>query len=161
MSDDQQALEIPTEDPPAGPDGGGFDPITSQEDFEKRIKDRLERERSKYSDYKDLKAKAAKFDETVKTADERIAAIETELNSERRERLKESVAADKGVPASALHGDTREDLEACADELISWRGRPDKRKPAPTSLKSGASNSDNRLNPQERAAAALRTMRSG
>lgn len=39
-----------------------FTPIASQEDFDKRIQDRIARERSKFGDYEDLKAKAAEFE---------------------------------------------------------------------------------------------------
>lgn len=40
-----------------------FTPITSQEELDKVIGPRLERERSKYADYRDLKTKASKYDE--------------------------------------------------------------------------------------------------
>lgn len=40
-----------------------FTPITSQDDFDRRIGDRLAKERTKFADYDDLKAKATKFDE--------------------------------------------------------------------------------------------------
>lgn len=140
----------------------GFEPITTQDQLEKVIGQRIARERSKYADYKDLRAKAAKFDELQKTADDRIAAIEQELTTERRERRREKVAAAKGVPASALHGDTDDELNACADDLLSWRGvKPEKPKTPPTGLKSGATNSDSRMDPQERAVSALRAFRKG
>ncbi len=57
------------EDPPANPpknDPPTFEPIISQEDFDRRLGERLSRERSKYADYDDLKDKAAKYDEGVK-----------------------------------------------------------------------------------------------
>lgn len=40
-----------------------FQPITSQDELDRRIGDRLARERAKYADYDDVKAKAEKFDE--------------------------------------------------------------------------------------------------
>lgn len=53
-----------------GGDGGDdkFTPITSQEDFNRRLSDRLRREREKFSDYDDLKNKASKYDKAVEEA---------------------------------------------------------------------------------------------
>src|SRR5690606_16660079 len=45
------------------PADGGFKPITSQEELNRVLKDRLDRERAKFADYAELKAKAAKLDE--------------------------------------------------------------------------------------------------
>ena len=46
-------------------EGGGpsFTPPASQDELDRIVGQRLARERSKYADYDDLKAKAAKFDE--------------------------------------------------------------------------------------------------
>lgn len=46
-----------------GADAPEFTPITSQDELDRRIGDRLARERSKFADYDDLKAKAEKFDQ--------------------------------------------------------------------------------------------------
>lgn len=43
--------------------GDGFKPITSQDDLNRIVTDRVGRERAKFSDYKDLKAKADQFDQ--------------------------------------------------------------------------------------------------
>ena len=106
-----------------------FQAITSQEDFDKAIQARLARERAKFNDYEDLKAKAnkfAEFEESQKTeaqkTQERLEAaekraIELELKATRAE-----VAAAKGVPVELLSGGTREELEAAADALIQFRG---------------------------------------
>lgn len=89
---------------------------------------------------------------------ERLTALETELQSERLTTLKTKVSADKGVPVSALVGETQEELEEFADSLLAWRGEQPKPKPT-TGLKSGASSSDSRLDPMEKAAHALRRLR--
>lgn len=77
-----------------GNDGGAtstatdskFEPISTQEEFDARLKDRLSREKAKFSDYKDLKAKADKFDELeaankseIEKATDRVAAAEAEV----------------------------------------------------------------------------------
>lgn len=81
-----------------------FKPITSQEEFEQRLGKRLERERSKFSDYDDLKAKAAKLDEIeqanqteAEKAAKRLADLEDELNTVRRDSLRLRVAAEHGI----------------------------------------------------------------
>lgn len=43
--------------------GDEFKPITSQEDLNRVLEDRLRRERAKFADYRDVKAKASKLDE--------------------------------------------------------------------------------------------------
>lgn len=50
------------QDPPA------FEPITSQEDLDRRIGARLARERDKFADYDELKRKAAEHDKAVEDA---------------------------------------------------------------------------------------------
>ena len=65
----------------------GFKPITSQDDLNRVIDDRLKRERAKYADYKDVKAKAAKLDEIEqanKTEAERVAARIEALEGENK-----------------------------------------------------------------------------
>lgn len=57
-----------------------FNPITSQDEFDRRIGDRLARERSRFADYDELKEKASKFDEVD-------AASKTEM-----QKLQEAVA---------------------------------------------------------------------
>jgi len=69
-----------------GGDKGGFTPPASQADFDRIISERVTRERAKYADHADLKAKAAKFDaleaanltESEKTAN-RLAAADAEV----------------------------------------------------------------------------------
>jgi hypothetical protein len=67
---------------------GDFTPITSQEEFDKALKPRLERERSKTADYKDLKDKASKYDELeqasksdLEKANDRAAKAEAEAET--------------------------------------------------------------------------------
>lgn len=81
-----------------------FKAITSQDDLNKVIDERLKRERAKYTDYKDVKAKATRLDEieqanqteAEKTA-KRIADLEAELNNTRRDSMRLSIAATHGI----------------------------------------------------------------
>lgn len=106
-----------------------FQAITSQEDFDKAIQARLARERAKFADYEDLKAKASKFEELenaqkteAQKAQEALAeaqkrAADLELKAARAE-----VAAAKGVPVELLSGSSREEIEAHAEALIAFKG---------------------------------------
>ena len=118
-----------------------FESIKTQDDFYKRIQARIDRERKRFGDYDDLKARAAKLDEieeankteAQKTAD-RVAELER-VNAELTgAKLRSDVAAAKGVPAGLLSGSTQEELEASADALIEFRGEPKQATPSSTSL---------------------------
>lgn len=84
--------------------GDEFKPITSQEELNEAIGKRLERERSKFADYDDLKAKAAKLDELdaankseLEKAEERAAAAEAAREKAVAEGLRFRIAAKHGI----------------------------------------------------------------
>lgn len=92
------------------PPAEGFTPITTQDDLNRIIGERLERERAKFSDYDDLKTKASKYDEL------------DEANKSEAQRLNDQLAAEKSAreqaEATALryrvaskHGVSEEDAE--------------------------------------------------
>lgn len=105
----------------------GFDPITSQEQLDKIVQRRIERERAKFSDYEDLKARAEaadgiakERDELKNTRDELQAEVDGYKAETERSKLTAEVAEQKGVSADLLAktGITdREALEAYAGEL--------------------------------------------
>lgn len=112
-----------------------FEAITSQEEFDRRLADRLRREREKYSDYDDLKAAAtrlAEIEEANKTEEQKRAEQLAELQAkvaeyETREQIaawKAEVAAASGVPAAALAGSTKEEIEAHAETLKPLIAQP-------------------------------------
>lgn len=98
-----------------------FEAITSQEAFDQRIQQRIARERGKFADYDELKAKA----EASTTRAEALATENSTLAEKVQEfqtaseqsKLVAEIAAAKDVPAGALRGSTREELEAHADTL--------------------------------------------
>jgi hypothetical protein len=155
--------------PEDGGNGDAFTPITSQDELDRVLSKRLERERSKFADYSDLQAKAKRLDEIEEAskseldkATARAEAAEKALADITLERDRVSVAATvlKDVElAPLLSGATKADIEKSA-ELLAARLAPQKTKPSPTSLKSGASGSDGSgMTAQERAASAIRAMR--
>ncbi len=99
---------------PDAPEGGNpsgetpvadeFTAITSQDDLNKVITERLTRERAKFADYKDLKAKATKLDEIeqanqteAEKAAKRIAELEADLSSTRHSSTRLKIAAEHGI----------------------------------------------------------------
>ena len=95
------------------------------------ISDRLNRERTKYADYDDLKAKAQQFDaaqEAGKTelqkANEKAAKLQAQLDSLTKantlRELRAKVAAATGVPAELLSGDTEESCTAQAQAILKF-----------------------------------------
>lgn len=92
----------------------------TQEEVNAIVADRLTRERAKYADYDDLKAKAGRTDE----ADTRANALQKQLDAmkadnDRRE-MKQRVSKVTGVPASLLTGDTEEACTAQAQEILKF-----------------------------------------
>jgi hypothetical protein len=150
---------------PEGGDDEGFKPITTQEELNKVIGQRIAKVESKYANYSELETKAAEFDkateaqksETQKAID-RAEAAEKELKSTRLESDRSAVALEKGLtPAQAkrLVGTTHEELAADADVLLTDL------KPTPTTAKRSATPLGKRADekPGSRAVQALREMR--
>jgi len=118
-----------------------FKAPATQEELDRIIQGRLDRERKRFSDYDDIKAKAAKYaeleeankTEAQKTAD-KLAAAEKRATELEGKALRAEVAAAKGVPVALLTGSTQEDLEAAADALIAYRGEQKPAGPSSSSL---------------------------
>jgi hypothetical protein len=113
----------------------------SQEELDRIIQSRLDRERKKFGDYDELKKAAdrlaqleeANKTEAQKTAD-KLAAAEKRASELEGKALRAEVAAAKGVPVSLLTGSTQEELEAAADALIAYRGEQKPAGPSSSSL---------------------------
>jgi septal ring factor EnvC (AmiA/AmiB activator) len=131
MSDDNTA--VAGEQPNAEQVAKGFAPIESQEDFDKRIQERIARERAKFGDYDDLKKAAErlaaiedrdkseldKANERAAAAERKAQEAEERVAAKDREVLVERVSAAKKVPAKYLSGSTVEELEASADGFLA------------------------------------------
>jgi predicted nucleic acid-binding Zn-ribbon protein len=103
----------------------------TQAELDAVFKDRLKREREKYSDYEDLKAKAAKFDEAeeankteLQKVTERAKALEDELNglkeAEKLRTMRAEVAKETGIPANLLTGSTEDECKAQAEAIKAF-----------------------------------------
>ena len=103
--------------------GGGFEAITSQEQLDKVLSKRLERERAKYADYEELKQKAAEAADSrseVEKLHDRVKELEQERHQSAIEAAKAKAASEHGVPADLLVGDDTDAIEAHAKRLSEY-----------------------------------------
>lgn len=103
----------------------------TQEELNSIVQARVGELTDKYKNYEELKEKAQKFDaleEESKTelqkATERADALQKQVDSMKKadqiRTIREGVAKDKGVPANLLTGETKEDCEKQADDIIAF-----------------------------------------
>jgi len=117
---------VPTQD-----NAEGQNRTFTQEEVNAIVGKRLAEEKGKYSDYEEIKAKAAKFDEAeeankseLQKAMERASNLEAELNglkkSEEVRQMRETVAKETGIPANLLTGDTEESCKSQAEAIKAF-----------------------------------------
>ena len=115
--------------PPESPAGKTF----TQAELDAILTDRLARERAKYPDYEALKAKAAKFDAAEEAGKSELQKLTEQAAKEKARadalqkqidttNARTKVAAETGVPASLLTGETEEECKKQAEKLVAWRG---------------------------------------
>ena len=115
------------------------EPVTTQEQLDKIVKDRLEREREKvrseFSDYEDLKAKAAKLDELEKSGSEELkkalaevdnlkGELQTRDENDKLQKLRKQVAQDTGVPEDLIQGADEDSMKSFAEAVAAFAKKP-------------------------------------
>ena len=101
-------------------EGQGFKAPASQEELDRIIQKRLDRERSRYADYDDVKARAERAAELEGVAEDLRKRVEAFESREARAVLVRKVASDNGVDHELLaemRGDSEEELTAQAKRL--------------------------------------------
>lgn len=119
----------------------------------------------------DLERKAQQFDaleqaskSELERAQEQAQALQLELASTQRNALIASVALDKGLPANLarrLQGESRDELEADADELLAQFGTTHQsttRTPAPDHSQGSSANGGSHANPAQQFASLIQQM---
>jgi len=144
--------ETATETTTDGNEGGKtstakeFEPITSQEALDKALSKRLERERAKFSDYDELRAKATQLDalsEASQTEAEKATTradkAESERDDARAEALRLRIAVEHGISIDDadlfLTGKDEESLRAQAKRLSDREA--DRKKAGPFAQREG------------------------
>lgn len=148
----EQSPEIqPTETPkPEEVGGQTADKTLSQADVDRIVQERLARERQKYADYDDLKAKAEAADSSktdLEKLTEQLQSLQQENETNKVKALRSEIASAKGVPAALLTGSNQDDLEAQADALLKFAEdrapKSDSKDTRPReALRSGAANNE-------------------
>ena len=119
MPNDTTTVEVnATQGAPAEPER-----MFTQAEVDAIVGERLKRDRAKYADYEDAKAKAAKFDElqgSQQTLQQQIDQLREQLGQSQVENLRMSVAAARGVRADLLQGSTEDELNKSADALLEF-----------------------------------------
>lgn len=100
----------------------------TQDEFNRALDERLRRERAKFSDYKDIKAKAERLDEMeqaskseLEKANSRIGELEAERDAAKADTLRYQVATRFGISDEDaelfLHGSDEDTLTRQAERL--------------------------------------------
>lgn len=121
MSDTKAATEAATVETTTVTEAKATDqkPVESftQADVDRIVRERVQRERAKFADYDDLKAKAGE----KATVEERLAAMEKRANEAEARALRSSIASEFGISVEDrdlfLTGGDEESLRAQANRL--------------------------------------------
>ena len=114
-----------------------FKPITTQEEFDAAIKERLSREKAKYSDYDQLKSRVEELEKengglksTIEAtnqskadADKQLEDLQNQISGYEMANLKTRVALQHGLPydlADRLQGNDEESFKADAERLAEY-----------------------------------------
>lgn len=125
-----------------------FVPINTQEEFDSRIKERLEQARNgvrqQFADYETIKNDLAALKEESGKKDATISDLTNQLKGSRTELAKTKIALEKGLPVemgARLTGETEEEIRKDAEALSALF----KKQKTPAPLKeSDPGNGDNK-----------------
>lgn len=119
-----------------GQENNGTETVSQERTFTQSelngiIENRLKKENAKYSDYEDLKKKAALFDEMeeakkseLQKANEKADALQKKIDEMTKANeitaIRNKIASESGVPANLLNGDTEETCKAQAEAILAF-----------------------------------------
>lgn len=117
-----------------------FKPITTQEEFDAAIKERLSREKAKYSDYDQLKSRVTELEtenvglkskieannQSKADADKQLEEMKNQISNYETASLRTRIALQHGLPydlADRLQGTDEESFKADAERLAGYMKR--------------------------------------
>lgn len=103
----------------------------TQQELDEIVKSRIAKERAKYTDYEDLRAKASKFDELeeankseLQKATERAEALQKQIEemtkADEIRTVRNKVSAETGVPANLLTANSEEECMTQANAILAF-----------------------------------------
>lgn len=99
----------------------------TQAELDKIVQERLARDRARYADYDELKAKAeefGKFEETKNELQRKTAELQTELDGMKKQEsirlMREKVAKETNIPANLLTGETEDECKMQAQNILDF-----------------------------------------
>lgn len=120
----------------------------TQADLDRVLTERLARERAKFADYGDLKAKATQLDELqesqkteLQKATDRIAALQAENQVHKVGEVRRKAAADAGLSPELAEFITAADPEAALEQAKKLAARVKPPEPKDANLRQGAQGS--------------------
>lgn len=99
-----------------------FTPITTQEQLDRIIGNRLEQERKKYADYEEIKNSVGEKDKRIKELEDKEKDLTGKLSKAETDSVKTRIAHETGLPfevGSRLKGSTEEEIRKDAESLKS------------------------------------------
>lgn len=123
-----------------------FEPINTQEEFDKRIKERIKRETDKFSDYESLKTQIGELNNKIDTLnselsgkDSKYGELETKYNESvqknakyESDSVKTRLALEAGLPygmVSRVNGTTEDEIRADIDTLLTYTSKAVEKQP--------------------------------
>lgn len=110
------------------------EPKTFDADYVGKLRAEAAKYRTEAKANADAARKLAEYEEAQKSEAQkladRLAAAEAKALAAELKALRSDVAQAKGVPASLLTGSTEDELNASADALLSFKGKPNSAPPA-------------------------------
>ena len=125
---------MPQEEVQESADAAPAQETPAETDWKAEARKWEERAKANRSQVKELKAQLAEAGDSrtdLEKALDRIGKLEAKNSELEHSNLVNDVAQAKGVKASLLHGVSREELEANADELLAWQSEQAKKPAAP------------------------------
>lgn len=110
----------------------GAEPKTFDAEYVAKLRAENAKHRTEAKANADAAKRLAEIEEAAKSNEQKLAERLTAAEKRAADAERASFAAEKGVPASFIHGSTPEEWEASAAEALTWKGVTPKLPVAPS-----------------------------
>lgn len=129
-----------------------FKAITTQEEFDNAVKNRLKREKEKYSDYEELKQQnnalqqqLEEYSQSKQNFENQINDLQSEVKNYKSKQLKTDIALEYNIPknlADRLQGEDEESLRKDAESISAIFAQNEPLSPLKSSEPQGIDNTE-------------------